>query len=68
PRPPGEGTRSVTVTVTFAPSGRVTTAMLAGGAYAGTPTGSCIASAFKGATVPPFEGSFVTVSKTVTLR
>jgi hypothetical protein len=42
--------------------------MLAGGAYAGTPTGSCIASAFKGATVPPFEGSFVTVSKTVTLR
>jgi hypothetical protein len=66
--PEGISSKTVTVSVTFAPSGRVTTAMVAGGPYAGTPQGSCIASAFRAARVPPFEGSFVTVSKTVRLQ
>ena len=50
-------------TVTFAPSGRVTTATVAGGSYAGTGVGGCVASVFRRAHVPPFSGSAVTVSK-----
>ncbi|MEI9938180.1 MAG: zinc-ribbon domain-containing protein [Pseudomonadota bacterium] len=50
-------------TVTFAPSGRVTTATVAGGSYAGTGVGGCVASVFRRAHVPPFSGSSVTVSK-----
>jgi hypothetical protein len=42
------------VTVTFASSGRVTTANVAP-PFAGTPTGSCIARAVRSATVPPFS-------------
>ena len=62
-----EGPKSVTVAVTFAPSGRVTTATIMGGQFAGTPVGGCIAQAFKSAHVPPFEGDPVTVKKTVQL-
>jgi predicted Zn finger-like uncharacterized protein len=50
-------------TVTFAPSGRVTTATIAGGTYAGTAVGGCVASVFRRAHVPAFSGSSVTVSK-----
>ena len=50
-------------TVTFAPSGRVTTATVAGGSYAGTGVGGCVASVFRRAHVPAFSGSSVTVSK-----
>jgi hypothetical protein len=63
-----EGTVPVTVSVTFAPSGRVTTANIIGGAFAGTSTGGCIARAFKGARVPAFGGGPVTVHKTVLVR
>jgi hypothetical protein len=63
-----EGTVPVTVAVTFAPSGRVTTANIVGGAFAGTSTGSCIAQAFRSARVPPFGGGPVTVQKTVLVR
>jgi hypothetical protein len=59
---------SATVSVTFAPSGRVTSARVEGGTFAGTPTGGCIATAFRGASVPPFGGSPVTVKKTVSIR
>jgi hypothetical protein len=62
-----EGAKSVTVAVTFAPSGRVTTATIMGGQFAGTPVGGCIAQAFKSAHVPPFDGDPVTVKKTVQL-
>lgn len=55
------------VTVTFAPSGRVTQANIGGPPFAGTPTGGCIAKAFKTAKIPPFEGDPVTVSKTVNI-
>lgn len=62
------GTRRVPVAVTFAPSGRVTTALVTGGRFAGTSTGSCVARAFRGVQTAPFAGSFVTVQKTVRLR
>jgi predicted Zn finger-like uncharacterized protein len=60
---PGGPTGAGKATVTFAPSGRVTTATIAGGSYAGTPVGGCVASVFRRAKVPPFSGSSVTVSK-----
>ena len=56
------------MTVTFAASGRVTSARLSGPPFQGTPTGSCIANAFRGVHVPAFEGSPVTVNKEVTIR
>ncbi len=55
------------VSITFAPSGRVTSSQVSG-AFAGTTTGGCIASAMRGATVPPFEGGPVSVVWKVTLR
>jgi len=60
---PGGPTGPGKATVTFAPSGRVTTATIAGGSYAGTGVGGCVASVFRRAHVPPFSGSSVTVSK-----
>ena len=60
---PGGPTGAGKATVTFAPSGRVTTATIAGGSYAGTAVGGCIASVFRRAHVPAFSGSSVTVSK-----
>jgi hypothetical protein len=59
---------TASVSVTFAPSGRVTSAKVDGGPFAGTPAGGCIASAFRSATVPPFGGSPITVRKTVNIR
>lgn len=56
------------VIVTFAPSGRVTSANVNGGPYGGTATGGCIAATLRAATVPPFAGSHVTVRKLVTVR
>ncbi len=56
------------VAVRFAPSGRVTTAVVEGPPFAGTPEGSCIAGKFRGARVPPFSGEMVTVRKTVSLN
>lgn len=59
---------SATVSVTFSTSGRVTSARLEGGSLQGTPAGGCIVSAFRGISVPPFDGSPVTVRKTVSVR
>jgi hypothetical protein len=53
------------VLLTFAPSGRVTSATVGGPPFAGTTVGGCIASRFRSARVPAFAGDFVTVSKTV---
>ncbi len=61
--PPG----AARVSVTFAPSGRVTTATVSG-VFAGTPEGGCIARTFRAARVEPFEGGLVTVHKTVAVR
>ncbi|MEZ4310987.1 MAG: hypothetical protein R3F14_23340 [Polyangiaceae bacterium] len=56
-----------TVSITFAPSGRVTSSNVSG-VFAGTTTGGCIASAMRRASVPPFEGGPVAVVWKVTLR
>jgi hypothetical protein len=60
---PDGPTGSGKVQVTFAPSGRATTAVVVGGAFGGTPVGGCVSSVFKRARVPPFSGDPVTVSK-----
>jgi hypothetical protein len=57
-----------TVSITFAPSGRVTSSKVTGPPFQGTPAGGCIASAFRSASVPPFDGSPITVTKTVNVR
>ncbi len=56
------------VSVTFAPSGRATRAIVNGSPFAGTSTGSCVAAAFRSLSVPPFTGDPVTVSKSVSIR
>jgi hypothetical protein len=56
------------VTITFSPSGRVTSATIGGPPFAGTPTGGCIAATLRRARVPPFTGDMVTVKKTVEIR
>lgn len=58
---------SAKVQVTFSPSGKATQATV-GPPFAGTSVGSCIAGSFRGLSVPPFTGSAVTVSKTVTIK
>lgn len=58
---------SAKVQVTFSPSGKATQATV-GPPFAGTAVGSCIAGSFRGLSVPPFTGSAVTVSKTVTIK
>lgn len=64
---PGGPTGRGRVTVTFAPSGRATTASV-GAPFAGTAVGSCAAGAFKSASVPPFDGGAVTVSKSFFIK
>jgi hypothetical protein len=54
-----------TVTLTYAPSGRITTALVSG-VFAGTSTGSCIAGVLRSARIPPFSGSLVTVKRSAT--
>jgi predicted Zn finger-like uncharacterized protein len=56
------------VQVTFAPSGRVTTASVMGAPFAGTAVGGCVAGRFRGAKVPAFSGSPVTVSKSFAIN
>ena len=56
------------VSVTFAPSGRVITARVEGAQFQGTRVGGCIAATFRTATVPPFAGDPVVVSKDVIVR
>jgi hypothetical protein len=64
----GEPGGPAAVVIRFAPSGRVTTATVESGPFAGTPTGGCIAAKFRSARVPAFAGDHVTVKRTVLLR
>ncbi|HET9953880.1 MAG TPA: zinc-ribbon domain-containing protein [Polyangiaceae bacterium] len=64
----GGPTGSGKVTVTFASSGKVTSANVSGPPFAGTSVGGCVASIFRKAHVPPFSGSSVTVSKGFTIN
>ncbi len=64
----GDGpTGSGRVEVAFATSGKVVTARV-GAPFEGTATGRCIVAAFRGASVPPFEGSAFEASKSIVLR
>lgn len=65
---PGGPTGVGRVAVTVAPSGRVTVALVEGFPYAGTSVGACVARAFQGVTVPPFDGEYVKVRSRFTLR
>jgi predicted Zn finger-like uncharacterized protein len=64
----GDPSGVASVVITFAPSGRVTSANISGPPFAGTPTGGCIAAALRKARVPAFEGERVTVSKTIVIQ
>lgn len=67
-RKDGDPSGTASVVITFAPSGRVTSANIGGPPFAGTPTGGCIAAALRKARVPAFEGERVTVSKTIVVQ
>jgi hypothetical protein len=56
------------VAVTFAPTGRVTSANVEGPPFAGTSVGGCVAARFRGASVPAFAGSPVTVHKSFSIN
>src|SRR5690606_29608926 len=60
---PGGPTGTGKVTLTFANSGRVTSAVVSDPPFAGTSVGGCVASVFRKAKVPPFTGNPVRVSK-----
>jgi hypothetical protein len=64
----GDPSGMAAVTITYSPSGRVTTATIAGPPFSGTPTGGRIAATFRKAAIPPFSGELVTVKKTVTIQ
>lgn len=66
-RQEGDPTGVAKVVVTFAPSGRVTSATINGPPFAGTQTGSCIAKTMRGMNLPPFQGDLMTISKTVVI-
>ncbi len=61
-------TGSGRVSVTFAPSGSVTNAVVEGPPFAGTAVGGCVAAKFRGARVPAFAGAPITVKKSFSLN
>jgi hypothetical protein len=63
----GGPTGKVTVVVTFDPNGKVSSATINDAPFAGTPTATCISSAMKRATIPPFSGLPGTVTKTFSI-
>ena len=58
----GGPTGSGSASVTFSPDGPVKSVTVSP-PFAGTPVGQCVASAFRGAHVPPFSGSSITLPK-----
>jgi hypothetical protein len=64
----GEPPGSATVTVTFAPTGRVSSAQVTNTRYAGTRTGNCIVQRLREARVPVFSGAPVTVKRSLAVR
>jgi len=67
-RKDGDPSGVAVVLMTFSPSGRVTSANVAGPPFAGTATGGCIASTMRSVKVPPYAGDFITVKKTLTIQ
>ena len=65
----GDGpTGSGHVSVTFAPTGSVVSAVVDGPPFAGTPVGGCVAGKFRGARVPAFGGGNVKVGKSFSIN
>jgi hypothetical protein len=67
-RKPGDPSGVAVVTITYSPTGRVTSANITGPPFQATLTGGCIASTMRKARVPPFAGDMVTVRKTVSIN
>jgi hypothetical protein len=67
-RYPGELGGTGRVAITFAPAGRVQSALILGAPFQATHTGSCIAAAFRSASVPAFAGPPVLVTREVSVR
>lgn len=65
---PGGPTGSGKVQVTFASSGRVTSANVISGPFGGTAVGGCVASTFRRARVPAFSGDPKTVAKSFSIQ
>jgi len=65
---PGEPPGSATVTVTFAPSGRVSEAAVTTTRYAGTRTGKCIEAHLRALRIAEFTGKPVTVKRVIAVR
>ncbi len=65
---PGGPTGTGKVQVTFAPSGRVTSAEVISGPFGGTAVGGCVATKFRAARVPAFSGSPQTAAKSFTIN
>lgn len=61
---PGKGK----VLLTFAPSGKVSSASLVEGPFNGKAAGACALKHFRSASIPAFSGSAVTVSKSFSVR
>jgi hypothetical protein len=59
---------AASVVVTFAPSGRVTRAVVENGPLRGTDVGGCVAMHLRDVRIAPFEGEIATVRTTVFLR
>jgi hypothetical protein len=55
------------VTVTFVPTGRVSSVVVDDPSFSGTPAGRCVTAAFFSASVPPFDGGVVRVGKSFTI-
>ena len=64
----GDPTGEARIQITFAGSGKVTSATVSGPPFAGTATGSCIAEQFRKAQVPEFSGNRVSLTKTLTIQ
>ena len=56
------------VSITFGPSGSVSTAIVDQPPYAGTSVGGCVAGKFRGARVPPFAGGPTKVGKSFVIN
>ncbi len=67
-RKEGDPSGVAVVHVTFSNAGHATRAVIEGPPFAGTATGGCIAAALRRATVPPYAGDRVTVSKRVVIE
>jgi hypothetical protein len=65
---PNEGAAGGEVSVTFAASGRVTSALVAGSRLSGRLEGSCVARIFRDLRIPAFSGDPVTVRKRILIH